>query len=581
MKRVVTAILFILVAVAVGTSASAQQSSPYISDYTIDYRLGQDSEKRSTLDVVERITVEFPENRNKGIVREIPRDYDGHSLSLKMHSVTRNGEEEPLYAERNDGDLRVYETGTDDYINGTQVFEFKYFMRDVTKYFADNNRDEFYWDTNGTGWRASIEQLTASVTIDEKLLSSLSGGVACYQGAYGSSEQCEIIETPDGFSVSAENLAPGENVTMAIGFNPETFASYEPSLFEKALLVWGIVTAATSAIAVGIFTWLTIRYYRWKNRDAEMGTIVPEYIPPKNASVPTSVAVAPGTYQNTLAASLVDFAVRHYIRILETSKKSFWRQAEYDIEVIRDISDLRAEEQEILNDVFGRKPKVGERMALKKLQNSTSAYARFSNNDKKLDTLLKEQYKLKQVDSEKRGWFSKLAKILGGIGVVTLSPLLLVVAAIAFAFSKTLWVLSDEGLNLRRYLKGLEMYIKVAEKERLKMLQSPEGAEKVDIQDPTSPAQLVKLYERVLPYAVLFGQEKEWSKRLGEYYQQSESSPSWYTGNTAFNAAMFSSMMSDFSSSASATSASSSSSGGSSGGGFSGGGGGGGGGGFR
>ena len=36
-------------------------------------------------------------------------------------------------------------------------------------------------------------------------------------------------------------------------------------------------------------------------------------------------------------------------------------------------------------------------------------------------------------------------------------------------------VLTDKGLALRRYLAGLKMYIEVAETERLKMLQSPEG----------------------------------------------------------------------------------------------------------
>ena len=110
------------------------------------------------------------------------------------------------------------------------------------------------------------------------------------------------------------------------------------------------------------------------------------------------------------------------------------------------------------------------------------------------------------------------------------------------------------------------------------MLQSPEGVEKIGSSDPGDPAQLVKLYEKALPYAVLLGQEKEWTKRIGDYYEASDSSPNWYSGNTAFNAAVFATAMSGFTSSVSATSASSSS-GGSSGGGSSGGGGGGGGGG--
>ena len=110
------------------------------------------------------------------------------------------------------------------------------------------------------------------------------------------------------------------------------------------------------------------------------------------------------------------------------------------------------------------------------------------------------------------------------------------------------------------------------------MLQSPEGAEKVQV-EAADEKQLVKLYERVLPYAILFGQEKEWTKQLGRYYEHLGSQPDWYAGHGAFNAAMFASSMNSLSSAANSVSSYSSSSGGSMGGGFSGGGGGGGGGG--
>ena len=112
------------------------------------------------------------------------------------------------------------------------------------------------------------------------------------------------------------------------------------------------------------------------------------------------------------------------------------------------------------------------------------------------------------------------------------------------------------------------------------MLQSPEGANKVQV-DLSDPKKLVELYEKLLPYAVLFGQEKEWNKRLGDYYQSAGVQPDWYSGANmaAFNAAAFSSAMSNLNTSINSTGAGFSSSGGSSGGGFSGGGGGGGGGG--
>ena len=124
------------------------------------------------------------------------------------------------------------------------------------------------------------------------------------------------------------------------------------------------------------------------------------------------------------------------------------------------------------------------------------------------------------------------------------------------------------------------MYIGVAEVERLNILQSPEGAEKVVV-DVNDEKQLVKLYERVLPYAVLFGQEKNWSKQMGKYYEQVGEAPDWYVGQGAFNAVASSSGLGGLSTAAGHASDYSSTSGGSSGGGFAGGGGGGGGGGRR
>lgn len=556
-----------------------QYEKPYISDFNINYHLGRDDERRSTLAVTERITVEFSENSNKGIVREIPRVYDGHSVSLKLNSVTRNGQTEPIYSQYTQGDFEVVETGTDDYINGTQVFEFSYTLRDVTKFFDDGDADEFYWDTNGTGWRSYISQLSVSLTIDESLRGQLNDNTRCYQGGYGVSNDCELQPTDEGFTLQVNDLAPGENATMAIGFASGTFAPYEMTLFERFAAVWRIVNIVTSAVGLAILAWLGSFVSRRALRTREIGTIVPEYLPPSNASVAVSSMVFSGQ-KPMLAAELTDLAVRHYIQIIETRPKSTWRAAEYDIKLIRDIDDLRTEEQEILTDVYGHRPTVGNTMSLKALRNNNSAYLRFADNSKKTNDLINNQYGLKHKDQKTQQLFKKIAIIVLVPAIMTLSPFLLITALIIFSVGKSLWVLTDEGLALRRYLKGLEMYIKVAETERLKMLQSPEGAAKVAV-DTNDTVQIVKLYERVLPYAVLFRQEKEWAKRIGDLYDQTGSRPDWIDGQTAFNATMFGSMMSNFSSSASASSASSSSSGGSSGGGFSGGGGGGGGGGFR
>ena len=108
------------------------------------------------------------------------------------------------------------------------------------------------------------------------------------------------------------------------------------------------------------------------------------------------------------------------------------------------------------------------------------------------------------------------------------------------------------------------------------MLQSPSGAERVTV-DVNDPRQKLALYEKLLPYAVVFGQEKAWSRELAVLYTAvGATGPYWYYGTGAFDAASFSSGIAGLSA---AASSSSSTSGGSSGGGSAGGGGGGGGGG--
>jgi len=184
-------------------------------------------------------------------------------------------------------------------------------------------------------------------------------------------------------------------------------------------------------------------------------------------------------------------------------------------------------------------------------------------------------YALRAANPTVTAWFKRRSHILLILSLLTLSPVLLCAAVTGYIMAFVIKPLTDKGLELVRYLKGLEMYIKTAETDRLRMLQSPEGAEKIGMPVNTQDTrQLIKLYEAVLPYAILFGQEKQWNKVLGKYYQTANESPVWFAGTYgAFNAAAFSTAISSF------NAATFSSSGGSGGGGSSGGGGGGGGGG--
>jgi hypothetical protein len=67
------------------------------------------------------------------------------------------------------------------------------------------------------------------------------------------------------------------------------------------------------------------------------------------------------------------------------------------------------------------------------------------------------------------------------------------------------------------HLWGIRDYIALAEKDRLAYLQSPRGAELRE--DVGLGAQVLLLNEKLLPYAVLFGLEKEWMRELDLGYR--------------------------------------------------------------
>lgn len=579
-------IVFIVLALTVGCGLGGQAHAA-VNDFTVQsfdaqYYLGKTSDGHSTLRTVETITVAFPEtNQNHGIERALPSKYDGHKTSLRIESVRQLGGTNWNYTTYSSGDATVLRIGdANTYVHGQQTYVITYTQQDVTRYFANTNDDELYWDTNGTGWQQPFSSLTASIIVDKSLVSSLNNKQSCYEGLIGSNETCAITrsDTPSGnveFTVTANRmLNPGENVTFAIGFAPHTFAKHTPTFSEKYWpIMLGIIIGSNLLGFVAIML-LQFRYQKMQYRRREVRPIVTEYIPPKGVSVLAAAKTVERVQGKAQTAQLIDLAVRHYLKLYQVSEKSLWKQAEYELEIVGSMDDVTPEEQSYIQTLFGGKT----RLAMKTLKNNSKMYAALSSNDRQLTkALATQQYGLYEKGGNGARWFRRTALVLFILSILTLSIMGVFAAILAFVLSFTFKRLTDKGLALERYLLGLKEYIKLAEADRLTLLQSPEGAQKVgETVSATNPQQLIKLYERVLPYAVLFGLEKGWNEQLGRYYTEANVQPNWYHGTTAFNAAVFATAMNSFSATAISYS---SSSGGSSGGGSSGGGGGGGGGG--
>ncbi|MDB5176797.1 MAG: hypothetical protein JWN75_465 [Candidatus Saccharibacteria bacterium] len=582
MKRVVGSILAGLVLLfTVAGIAHASVNDFRFTSMDADYYLGSDSSGRSTLKTVEKLTAEFPSgDQNHGIERTIPKSYDAHTTSLKIESVTDSTGRELEYTAYSSGDNEVLRIGNaDTYVHGIKEYVITYSQRDVARSFADTHDNEFYWDINGTQWAQAFGRVTARIHLSDSIKPTFTKNIACYQGAVGSTQKCDISTDGTVVTAQANDLQPYQNMTVAIGFTLGTFRGYEPSLLDIIAGFWVTSLIFTSLFGVVTIVWLVIRYNKINNRTNELKPIVPEYIPPKDVSVLLSAQIGDGARAET-TAQLIDLAVRHYVTIAQTKDKSLWSPAEYEIEIVKSTNDLLTEERDFISTLFGN-TSVGSKLQTQSLKNNYVVSSKLQRSNQTLGKRIKADYGMRANDKVASNTFKRTGLVLLVVTVITWSPVVLIAALVAFIFKWTVCPLTDKGIALRRYLAGLKLYIEVAEKDRIKMLQSPEGAEKTGftVKDG-SDKRLITLYERVLPYAVLFGQEKEWNKQLALQYETAGSSPDWYVGQSAFNAALFTSSLNDFSSSMNSYGASSSSSsGGSSGGGSSGGGGGGGGGG--
>ena len=562
--------------------------------FSADYSLSTDADGRSTLTTVETFVAVFPEiDQNHGMRRAIPGDYQGAPTDVSILSVTdENGAPRPFDVETDDEGFVLVTSREDGFVHGRQTYVFTYTQRNVTRYFADTNDDEFFWDTNGTGWSQAFGSVSARVHVPTALAGALTGQNACYRGYEGSTDTCEIVVSEEAggtvLSTAVDQIGPYENVTLAIGFAPHTFVPRDDSYLGSSQAPLQLLAVAAS-IAALIWSIILRRTVLADGRGRP--TIIAEYSPPKDLDVITASVLIKRT-QRAAAAQFVDFAVGRRIRIVETETQSWFSKSTTYLLELLDACGLAGPQLALAVALFGYQlqPGTGYLMSGKDvtlselvrgiIQNATAATTR--------EGLRKSPRVGAAILPSLIAILAAVASFVTGIAMLDNSeggiiPFLLfippVIAALAVFGLVFRTPLTEKGAELRDHLKGLELYIRLAEADRLKMLQSPTGAEREAI-STSDPRQIIDVYEKLLPYAVLFSLEKQWAQELGKYY--TEQSPDWYSGTGAFNAAVFASSISSMSTTAASSysgSSSSSSSGGSGGGGSSGGGGGGGGGG--
>lgn len=630
------------------TVAAALRVAGSVDDFSYDsfdaeYWLARGTGGRSELFTTETLIARFPEvDQNKGIVRWIPKSDSGIAHDPVVVGVTgAEGASIPWWTEEDDDFVYIL-TGDDSYVHGTQTYVISYTMSDVVLRYDDTEADEFYWDTIGTDHAQPFGEVAADI----RILGQAADGVLpdrafCYTGPAQSTERCDIqpipsISLPDdvlawaigngvidaevrqrAFAASDSDLGADENVTVAIGFTRGTFAAPTPPppppypWWEWILPVLGLLAGFGGLAFV-----LTMKAVLRRNPDRS--PVIVQYTPPVDES-PTLSAGVLGVPAKALAAHVVDLAVRDKVEITATGDRA---DADDFHVVLRDLDGLEHDDRRIVTTLFGKDAAPGDRIDLgvfaKKPPVRAVTYVRRIE-----DATVSRGYR-----SKTPGWVGAVRNVLQFGGFVVAILLTFFVDAvpsvltdlgalggwinffsIVSAFGAFLVLpflglprttLTVAGGRHLTYLEGIREYLRLAEEDRLRAAQSPQTADLVSAgrrpygDAANAPgAEVVNLYERLLPYAVLFGMQRAWvaviraaqpvaeasasSARIALFDSVTSDSLSDASSSIGRLAATPVSRGSSSSSSGSSFSSSWSSSGGSSGGGFSGGGGGGGG----
>jgi uncharacterized membrane protein YgcG len=567
-------------------SASSAAASTDVDDFAfesldVEYELSRADDGTSRLRVRETFVAVFPEyDQNRGMRRVIPDTYQGAPLHPELLSIT-DGEGDPRASETDSDDgLFSMTSRADDFVHGRQTYVFEYTLENVTRYFADTGVDEFYWDVTGTDWRQPFGRTSMRLEVDDALADALTGAASCYVGSQGATDTCEIRVDATGVTAATGPLAPYETMTVAVAFAEGTFTPFDPSYFASP---WGWLQAIAGLGAVGALVGGVVVRRRYLRDDPGRATIIAEYTPPRDIDALES-AVLLGLVTKAIPAEVLEQAVVGSIRIVEGTRGRWSSRAPLMAELI-DPSRADGDGRMLLEGLFPE-GRPGEQFEFGRSDTrfSTAAQKILKAANAELD----ERGMRRRVPGRVRVWPILVAVVAAGaafpFGLAALSagvhaavPIVVMVAGLLLAITVIGLVskrpLTSRGAETRDHLAGLKVFIEWAEADRIRMLQSPLGAERVPV-DTSDTRDMLRLYESLLPYAVVFGQEKEWAQQLAVLY--GSDSPGWYSGTSGFTAASFASGISTLSAS---SSSSSSTSGGSSGGGSAGGGGGGGGGG--
>ena len=572
----VAALFVALASIALALPALASAKELRIQNFSSHITVARDG----TIDVTEKIDVQFVGGPWHGLYRSIPIEYVtpqglNYSLFLDVKSITDAAGHKLKYESsrvRHYRKLKIYVPDPDD---SEQTISIEYTISDAIKFFEDH--DELYWNVTGDEWDVPIHDAQGTIQLPQ---GAQNVRATAFTGTYGSRGKDASIEI-DGNRVAVETTAPlpyhaGLTVAVALDKGLIEEPSFTTLFFRFLRSNWPIFIPLI-VLAIMFNLWWT------RGRDPRLRPISAQYEPPAQLT-PGEVGtlVDNSADMRDITASIVDLAVRGFLVIEEVQKDSMLgmlHHKDYNFILQKDRNSwfaLKPHEQALLGGIFSS-GMVGETVSMDSLENH------FYRNLPTIKTGIFESlvtlgYYSKRPDKVRSSYIG-IAVLVGVLGVwggqavagaMGMAGLPFVLAgifsaAIIAVFGWFMPAHTETGTRALESVLGFEDFLAHVESDRFnRMIKTPQ------------------MFEKFLPFAMALGVEKNWSKAFQGIMTEP---PGWYQGGSGpvFYPVNFTNNLSAMSTRAGSAMASAPRSsggsgfggGGSSGGGFGGGGGGG------
>jgi uncharacterized membrane protein YgcG len=517
------ALLALLICCASPAAPVAAQRSYTIERFDASIRVAPDA----SLEVTETITARFVGSYN-GIYRKIPVIYRmpqglNWTLGLKLQSATDDSGRRLNVETSREQHYIKFKVWIPGAANATRTIVLRYRVTNGLRFFDEH--DELYWNVTGNEWDVPLRTASARIEVP-----SGAEGVRAiaFNGVYGSTAQDARIDT-SGTTVRItmpHALAFHEGLTAVVGWNPGVVR--RPTLLDKIVGIIGAnwpLALPLVAFAVAFTTW------RRRGRDPKQRPIAVQYEPPAGITPAEAGTLIDNSADlRDITSTLVDLAVRGYLKIEEHEESKFLGfiggGRTYKLRRLSPpagAQPLAPHEQKVFDGVFkGR----GSVVSLEQLD--AEFYAELPGiRNAIFDRLLGQGFYHARPDHVQRRWMSGAivtglivaigGSIISGIFMLTIVPFIvagILVGAVLLVFALIMPARTEAGTRALEQVLGLEEFLRRVESETYKNVIAGHP----------------ELFDKCLPFAMVFGLEKKLARAFEGIYTQP---PNWYAGASA------------------------------------------------